>query len=60
MPETAAKQELQQNRMANIEGRLTRKWKCSLCNLILESEYIFNYHRLLEHSESRRPPVGVA
>ena len=60
MSESATEQELQQNRMADIEGRLICRWKCNLCNLILESEYILNYHKLLEHSESRRPPVGVA
>jgi hypothetical protein len=37
-----------------------RKWECSICGKVFESEYILNYHRLLEHSESKRPPIGVA
>jgi hypothetical protein len=35
------------------------KWKCNVCGKIFDSQYILNYHQLLEHSESKRPPIGV-
>jgi hypothetical protein len=34
-------------------------WKCSICNKVFDSWYILNYHKLLEHSESKRPPIGI-
>ncbi len=36
------------------------EWKCSVCGKIFASLYILNYHKLLEHGESKRPPIGVA
>lgn len=55
---------------SSVEGRLTpsvieqsvikNKWKCNVCGKIFVSLYILNYHKLLEHSESKRPPIGVA
>jgi hypothetical protein len=36
------------------------KWQCNICRKVFESWYILNYHKLLEHSESKRPPIGVA
>ena len=36
-----------------------KAWKCSICNKVFDSWYILNYHKLLEHSESKRPPIGV-
>jgi hypothetical protein len=36
------------------------EWRCGVCGKIFVSEYILNYHKLLEHSKSKRPPVGVA
>ena len=35
------------------------KWKCKICGKAFENWYILNYHKLLEHSESKRPPIGV-
>jgi hypothetical protein len=35
------------------------KWKCDICSKVFDSLYILNYHKLLEHSESKRPPIGV-
>ena len=35
------------------------KWKCNVCRKIFDSRYILNYHNLLEHSESKRPPIGI-
>jgi hypothetical protein len=34
-------------------------WECNICNKKFESLYILNYHRLLEHSKDKRPPIGV-
>ena len=55
---------------SSTEGRLTpsgieqseikNKWKCNVCGKMFVSLYILNYHKLLEHSESKRPPIGVA
>jgi len=43
------------------EQRTTKNiWKCNICGKIFETEYILNYHKLLEHSKSKRPPIGVA
>jgi hypothetical protein len=39
---------------------IKNKWRCNVCRKIFVSEYILNYHKLLEHSESKRPPIGVA
>ena len=35
-------------------------WECNICNKKFGSLYILNYHRLLEHSKDKRPPIGVA
>jgi hypothetical protein len=35
------------------------KYECYVCRKIFDSLYILNYHELLEHSESRRPPIGI-
>jgi hypothetical protein len=35
-------------------------WECTICNKKFSSLYILNYHRLLEHSKDKRPPIGVA
>ena len=34
-------------------------WECTICNKKFDSLYILNYHRLLEHSKYKRPPIGV-
>ena len=47
-----------------ISGKPTNensnKWCCIKCGKNMESEYILNFHLLLEHSKSKRSPVGVA
>ncbi len=35
------------------------KWECEICRKIFDSWYIYSYHKLLEHSEERRPPIGI-
>jgi hypothetical protein len=34
-------------------------WKCDTCNKAFNDWYTLNYHKLLEHSKSRRPPIGI-
>ncbi len=57
MPSTAEGElnpsDIEQSAIKNI-------WKCNVCGKIFVSLYILNYHKLLEHSESKRSPVGVA
>ena len=43
-----------------VEPPIKNIWKCNVCGKIFVSLYILNYHKLLEHSESKRPPIGVA
>ncbi len=35
-------------------------WKCVECGKVFESDYILNYHKLLEHSKYKRPPIGIS
>ena len=35
-------------------------WKCIICGKVFESNYILNYHNLLEHSKYKRPPIGIS
>ena len=35
------------------------KFKCYICSKVFDSLYILNYHKLLEHSEFKRPPIGI-
>ena len=53
---------------STLEGRLNPfgieqpaiKNKCNVCGKIFDSLYILNYHKLLEHSEFKRPSIGIA
>ncbi|HEY6882800.1 MAG TPA: hypothetical protein VI278_02050 [Nitrososphaeraceae archaeon] len=36
-----------------------QRWECKICRKVFSSLYILNYHRLLEHSHYKRPPIGV-
>ncbi|MFZ0893463.1 MAG: hypothetical protein WAZ77_03065 [Candidatus Nitrosopolaris sp.] len=42
------------------QSPIKNEWKCSDCGKIFASLYILNYHKLLQHGESKRPPIGVA
>lgn len=57
MPSTA---EGQLDPSVTEQSPIKDKWKCNVCGKIFVSLYILNYHKLLEHSESKRPPIGVA
>jgi hypothetical protein len=50
----------QLNSIINIEESTAgNKWKCTVCNKEFDSLFILNYHELLEHSKSKRPPIGI-
>jgi hypothetical protein len=36
-----------------------QKFECSICKKLFESLEVMNSHKQLEHSESKRPPIGV-
>jgi hypothetical protein len=38
---------------------ITYKFQCHVCTKVFDNLYILKYHILLEHSESRRPPIGI-
>ena len=42
-----------------IRATIKEKFECNICKKVFESLPIMNYHKLLEHSESKRPPTGV-
>ncbi len=59
------KRQLNSNTTVNNEelaanNTTKNRWKCNTCNKVFDSWYILNYHKLLEHSKSKRPPIGVA
>jgi len=56
MPSTT---EGQLNPSSLEQSTIKNKWRCNLCGKIFVSQYILNYHTLLEHSDSKRPPIGV-
>jgi hypothetical protein len=35
------------------------EWECEVCGKVFDSWYIYSYHKLLEHSEEARPPIGI-
>jgi ribosomal protein L37AE/L43A len=34
-------------------------WKCEICGKAFDNMDMLNYHNLLEHSEHKRPPIGI-
>ena len=50
MPSTA---EGQLNPSVIEQSPIKNEWKCNVCGMIFVSLYILNYHKLLEHSESK-------
>ncbi|HXW11774.1 MAG TPA: hypothetical protein VD694_03360 [Nitrososphaeraceae archaeon] len=34
-------------------------WRCETCGKSFDSEDTLKYHKLLEHSEHKRPPIGI-
>jgi hypothetical protein len=41
------------------QSSIKNKFKCDICSKVFDSLYILNYHKLLEHSEFKRPPIGI-
>ena len=37
-----------------------KKVKCEICGKIFETWYMLSYHKSLEHSQDKRPPIGVS
>ena len=37
-----------------------KKLKCEICGKIFETWYMLSYHKSLEHSQDKRPPIGVS
>jgi hypothetical protein len=35
------------------------KWKCEICGKTFDNVDMLNYHNFLEHSEHKRPPIGI-
>lgn len=35
------------------------RWECKTYRKVFQSEYMLNYHKLLEHSRYKRPSIGV-
>ena len=35
------------------------RWKCEICGKTFDNADMLNYHNLLEHSEHKRPPIGI-
>ncbi|MDW0155579.1 MAG: hypothetical protein QOK83_04335 [Nitrososphaeraceae archaeon] len=33
--------------------------KCEICGKSFDNTDMLNYHKLLEHSEHKRPPIGI-
>jgi hypothetical protein len=63
----AAEEEQQPNSITTVnneelaaDNTTKNRWKCNICNKVFDGWYILNYHKLLEHSKSKRPPIGVA
>ena len=63
--EEGEEQQQKQEELAADSGNILfsagkNNWECTICNKKFDSLYILNYHRLLEHSKRKRPPIGVA
>jgi len=37
-----------------------KKLKCELCGKAFETPETLRFHKTVEHSEGRRPPIGVS
>jgi len=50
--------------MLNAEQSINKpepkKLKCEVCGKAFESPDTLSYHKSVEHSQSRRPPIGVS
>jgi hypothetical protein len=37
-----------------------KKLKCELCGKAFEAPDMLSYHKSVEHSQAKRPPIGVS
>ncbi len=55
--------DLSNNSMSSEQSSKTAKgistWKCEICGKMFDNTDVLNYHKLLEHSEHKRPPIGI-
>lgn len=55
--------DLPNNTMSSEQSSKTAKginrWKCEICGKSFDNVDMLNYHNLLEHSEHKRPPIGI-
>jgi hypothetical protein len=55
--------ELANNNMSSEQAskisERTNSWKCEICGKTFDNVDMLNYHNLLEHSEHKRPPIGI-
>jgi hypothetical protein len=55
--------DLSNNTMSSEQSSKTaeriNRWKCEICGKSFENVDTLNYHNLLEHSEHKRPPIGI-
>jgi hypothetical protein len=63
--EQGEEEQQKQEELATDSGNILfsackNNWECTICNKKFDRLYILNYHRLLEHSKHKRPPIGVA
>jgi hypothetical protein len=35
------------------------RWQCEICGKFFDNVDVLNYHKLLEHSEHKRAPIGI-
>ena len=44
----------------SIQKSESKKLRCELCGKAFESPDTLRYHKSVEHSQGRRPPIGVS
>ena len=37
----------------------TNSCKCEICGKMFDNADVLDYHKILEHSEHKRPPIGI-
>jgi len=48
------------NAEQSIDKPQPKKLKCELCGKAFESPDTLSYHKSVEHSHAKRPPIGVS
>jgi len=37
-----------------------KELRCEICGKVFETRYMLSYHKSVEHSQDKRPPIGVS